>query len=105
MRITGSDWRKIGSMEPDQEMGLRPGCASTADSVMSAFGEEALYRLAGDDRESGCLDRRKEVGGSTSSRRWPGFSHVDGSLTVCAEVSYNCYAVGVERWREMVQLG
>ncbi len=31
-QITSSDWRKIGSMDPALEIGLRPGCAATADS-------------------------------------------------------------------------
>ncbi len=31
-RITSSDWRKIESMEPAHEIGLRPGCAATAES-------------------------------------------------------------------------
>ncbi len=45
--------------------------------VVSAFGEKALNRLARDARVSGCLDRRGEIGGSTSSKRWRWFSHVE----------------------------
>ncbi len=56
---------------------------------MSSFGEELLDCLARNAAEPWCLNRLEEVGGSTSSRRWRSVSHVDGSLTVCAEVSCN----------------
>ncbi len=47
--------------------------------VVSAFGEEELKRLARDARESRCFDWRETFGGSSSSRWWRWFSHVNGT--------------------------
>ncbi len=73
--------------------------------IVSAFGEKALNRLARDARESGCLDRRERLAEVPPAGGGVGSPMSIGPLTVCADVSYNCFAVRVERWREMVQFG